>query len=235
VKKTVLVFRHVPHEGVGELAGAFRRARLPLRYVDAWKRGALPPPKDVAALVVMGGPMGVYEKNKYPFLKKEVAYLRRFLKTGKPVLGICLGSQLLAHALGRRVYPNKAKEIGWYTVRLTPAGRRNPFLKKAPAAPWVFQWHGDTFDLPRGAQLLATSSLCRRQAFRWRDNVYGLQFHPEVTPAMVREWRAQPGASEEEKAGNGNFRPRFRRMQAWARPFFDGFARLAATGGHLIR
>src|ERR1044071_6787905 len=116
----------------------------------------------------MGGPMGVYEKDRYPFLKKELRLVKKFLASGKPALGICLGAQLIGHALGARVYPNRHKEIGWYPLRLTRDGRRDPLFAGFPARPRVFQWHGDTFENPRGATLLARSPLCRRQAFRFK-------------------------------------------------------------------
>ena len=229
----VLVFRHVPHEGLGTLAPALRAAGYPLRVIDiARGRPALPSPRELAALIVMGGPMGVYEKTKHPFLRREITYIRRALRAKTPVLGVCLGAQLIAHALGQRVYPNRQKEIGWYPLHRTAAARRDALFAHFPKTATVFQWHGDTFDLPVGATLLATSPRCRHQAFRWGNRVYGLQFHVEVDPAMVREWLSQPGVDRELRSVEGRARREIRRhrparsrgLQRLAGPLFQGWA-----------
>lgn len=226
----------MPHEHPGTLSDALARRKLKVRTVDVWKAGArFPDPRSAGGLVIMGGPMGVYEQDRYPFLKTELAFIRRFLKTGRPVLGICLGSQLIAAALGARVFPNKYKEVGWYPVRLTPAGRRDPLLGAWGRGAEVFQWHGDTFTRPRGAALLARAPLCRHQAIRYRDDVYGLQFHPEVTAAMVREWLRQPGARAEVAAARAAHPPadglsrRAGALAARARAVLDGWAGLIAS------
>jgi GMP synthase (glutamine-hydrolysing) len=140
-----------------------------------------------SALIVMGGPMGVNED--YPSKNDVVALIKAAIGT-IPMLGICLGSQLIAHALGARVYPNerdgaRAKEIGYDTVRLTPEGSADRLFKGFDSDVRVLQWHGDAFDLPSGASLLATSAVCRNQAFAY-ENAYGLLFHLELTPEMVR-------------------------------------------------
>jgi GMP synthase (glutamine-hydrolysing) len=236
----ILVLRHVPHEGLGTLAPAFDRAGLPYRYLDVWKRGArFPSPGALRALVIMGGPMGVYEKEKYSFLKMELRFIKKCLAARKPVLGICLGAQLVAHALGAAVYPNRKKEIGWYPLELTAEGRRDALFRSFPRRPTVFQWHGDTFDLPRGAVHLARSFLCRHQAFRFRDAVYGLQFHVEVDGAMVRDWLRQPGSRRElaavgprawEKAASG-INVHMPGLSRLAGPFFQKFVKLARPRG----
>jgi len=233
-KPTVLVYRHVPHEGLGTLAGALRRAGIAVRIVDTPRTTRWRDPLRFAGLIVMGGPMGVYQKNRFPFLKKELAGLRRAIRGGKPVLGVCLGAQLIAHALGARVYPNRRKEIGWFPLRATPAGRRDPLFRTTSASSTVFQWHGDTFDLPRGARLLATAPRCRHQAFVHGSRVYGLQYHWEVDAALVTDWLGQPGADAElagltprERRDIGKrLVARGRRLAREAAPFFDGFARL---------
>ena len=187
-KKSVLVFRHVKHEGLGTLADALSRAGLTFHYRDIVKNPLpLPSPAAIAGLIVLGGPMGVYEGDQYPFLRKETAYIKRVLSAKKPLLGICLGAQLIAQALGARVFPGPHKEFGWHRVQLTPEGKRDPFFKESPPTPWVFQWHGDTFTLPKGAELLATGPRCRHQAFRYGSGVYGLQFHLEVNKTMIQE------------------------------------------------
>ena len=214
------------------IAPALARAGISHRTIDvAQGRPSLPSVKSLSGLIVMGGPMGVYEEDRYPFLKPERDYIAKVVDAGKPVLGICLGSQLIAHALGARVYPNKKKEIGWYRVHLTSEGEKDPLMKGANA-PWVFQWHGDTFDLPKGARRLASSTLCKNQAFRFGQNVYGLQYHLEVNKAMILDWLGQPGAASELAAVGprtrqkieGGFRLRLPALRPLAQCFFSGFA-----------
>jgi GMP synthase (glutamine-hydrolysing) len=123
-----------------------------------------------------------------PWLRQEERFLTAAISSGVPVLGICLGAQLLAKCLGARVYPMRHKEIGWYPVNFTEAGLGDPLFEGLDADETVFQWHGDTFDLPAGAVHLAASELCANQAFRAGANLYGLQFHPEVTPEIIASW-----------------------------------------------
>lgn len=236
MRPTVLVFRHAPHEGLGAIAGALKRAGLAPRLVDTPRAERIPDPRRFAGLIVMGGPMGVYERRRFPFLQAEITALRRAIRAGRPVLGVCLGAQLIAHALGARVYPNRRKEIGWFSVRRTAAGARDPLFQRMPAAPRVFQWHGDTFDLPRGARRLATAPLCRNQAFVHGTNVYGLQYHLEIEAAMIADWLRQPGVDAElsfltpaaRKDIGRDRAARCRRLARAASPFLDGFARLCA-------
>lgn len=229
------MLRHAPHEHLGAIAGALERRGLSFRYVDLFKTGVrLPAPAAFRAVVVMGGPMGVYERRKYPFLTPELRFLRAFLRLDRPALGVCLGSQLLAAALGAKVYKNKHKEIGWYPLALTPAGSRDPLLRVLGKTGVVFQWHGDTFTRPDRTAHLARSPLCRHQAFRFRRNVYGLQFHLEVDAAMVRHWMGQPGAEAEVAAVGAGAVERLKKgiplhaagMVRRGRAFFDGWCRL---------
>jgi len=158
--------------------------------VDLYRKGQADPIWAAAdGLIFMGGPMSVNEG--LPYLEAELAILRRSLDYDQPVLGVCLGSQLLARAAGARVYANGRKEIGWYDVTLTPAGEMDPLLGELNPRESVFHWHGETFDLPAGAEWLACSDACRNQAFRLGTNAYGLQFHLEVTPAMIEDWQRQ--------------------------------------------
>lgn len=234
-RSDVLVFRHAPHEHLGAVAASLRRQGLSFRYLDVWKPGArFPDPKAFRALILMGGPMGVYERRRYPFLSREIRFLKAFFKLDRPVLGVCLGSQLIAAALGGRVFPNRRKEIGWYPLALTAGGRRDPLFSSFPPAGWAFQWHGDTFTLPKGAAHLARSPLCRHQAFRYKAAVYALQFHMEVNGKMVREWLAQPGAAAElaavgpsaERLLREGLPRRLPPMARAARGFFDGWCAL---------
>ena len=134
----------------------------------------------------MGGPMSV--NDNLPFLEAELRLIERAVAAGKPVLGVCLGAQLIARALGARVYRNEAKEIGWFPVYWTGECAGDGLFGGLSEPETVFHWHGETFDLPEGARGLARSDVCRNQAFRFGRNVYGIQFHLEVTPEMIADW-----------------------------------------------
>jgi GMP synthase-like glutamine amidotransferase len=190
MKPRVLAFRHVPFEGLGRIEAALAAHRLDADYADLYLLDA--PPVDAEAydaLIFMGGPMSV--NDDLPYLRGEEGLIRDAIRRGIPVLGICLGSQLIAHALGVEVRRCARKEIGWFDIELTPAARRDPLFAGLANREIVFHWHGETFDLPEGAVLLASSERCRNQAFRLGESVYGLQFHPEVTPGMIADWCLQ--------------------------------------------
>jgi GMP synthase (glutamine-hydrolysing) len=182
----VAILQHVAPEGPGLIGDALRTAGVEaeLCRVD---QGA-PVPREAApyaGLVVMGGPMSAYEADRLSHLRDELRLLEAFLRAGRPVLGVCLGSQLLAAALGARVHPGAQKEIGWIPVELEPARADDPLLAGAPPRLVPLQWHGDVFDLPRGAVRLARSALTEHQAFRHGD-AWGLLFHLEATAEQVR-------------------------------------------------
>ncbi|HEY0180559.1 MAG TPA: glutamine amidotransferase [Dokdonella sp.] len=177
--RTAAVFRHVAHEGLGTFARPLAEAGFAVRGYDAWARPRYADAADAALLVVMGGPMGVYEADAHAFLRDELAVIEARLAAGRPTLGVCLGAQLIASAAGARVYRGDAFEIGFAPVRLSAAGRRSCLAPLADA-PVVLHWHGDTFDLPRGAVRLASSERCREQAFAIGTHALALQFHLEV-------------------------------------------------------
>ena len=183
----VLVFRHVPFEGL-ELIGDVLDARgVPYEYIDlAGNPGAVPDAGSAAALIFMGGPMSA--NDGLPYLRAELDIIGEAIAAGKPVLGICLGAQLIAKALGAPVYRNPVKEIGWGPVHWTPAASHDPLFAGLAGPETVFHWHGETFDLPQGSEWLAWSAACRHQAFRAAQGVYGIQFHLEVTAEMIAGW-----------------------------------------------
>ena len=176
-------FQHVPFEGLGRIEPRLRRAGFEISCTRFFEPHRLPDPAAVDFLVVMGGPMSVNDGALHPWLADETEFIRRFLATGKPLLGICLGAQLIAHALGARVAPNREKEIGWFPVAGLP--HRHPTAFRFPESADAFHWHGETFELPPGAVHLARSRACEHQAFQIGSAI-GLQFHLETTPATVR-------------------------------------------------
>ena len=195
----VLVLRHMPREDLGAIASHLSNAGLTWEYLDTIGKAdsapaeiAKPDLRRLAGMIVLGGPMNVDEVEKYPVLGQELQWIREVLTLGLPLLGVCLGAQLLAKALGARVYPNQVKEIGWYELEMLPATAEDPLFAGCAQRGTVFQWHGDTFDLPPGARRLARSAQCRHQAFSYGPAAYGLQFHIEMTAEMIDDWLAAP-------------------------------------------
>lgn len=183
----VTVLQHVAPEGPGRIGAALeaRGCSMSVTRIDLGE--AVPRKLDgSAALVVMGGPMGVYEADRYPHLRDELRLIDTALRDGVPVLGVCLGSQLLAAALGARVYPGRQKEIGWFPVGLKKDAIADPLFAAVPGSFWALHWHGDVFDLPPDAVSLARSDLTEHQAFRFEKNAYGILFHLEATVAHVQ-------------------------------------------------
>ena len=181
-------FQHVPFEGLACIEDWVHQHGHTLSATLWFEAGPLLPALDqIDWLIVMGGPMGVYEEQRFPWLRREQAFIRQAIDAGKTVLGICLGAQLIASALGSAVYPAAQREIGWWPIRKTEAGRVFPLFADLPEELTVFHWHGDTFDLPAGAVHLADSAACVQQAFAFGERVLALQFHFEVTPASVRQ------------------------------------------------
>lgn len=185
--KTAAAIRHVHFEDLGAFEGVLTNSGYRVRYCDAGISDLCSSElADCDLLVVLGGPIGACETDKYPFLNDEIAVIEKRLNFARPSLGICLGAQLFARALGARVYPGPAKEIGWSPVTLTSAGKHSPLncLESAP----LLHWHGDTFDLPSGAELLASTSICPNQAFSYGKSVLAFQFHPEASAKHFERW-----------------------------------------------
>jgi GMP synthase (glutamine-hydrolysing) len=194
--KDVSILLHHECELPGTILDALKRACLGQVYVRSFQNERIPREiGDSAALVIMGGPQSVYEQKKFPWLRDEICLIEDVLKRGKPILGICLGSQLLAATLGANVYPGRQKEIGWHRITLSHSAASDGLFTGEPSSLTAFHWHGDIFDLPRGATLLASSALTANQAFRYGKNAYGLLFHMEVTlpqiNAMVETFAAE--------------------------------------------
>ena len=185
-RRFVRVIQHVDGEGPGLIAVALERDGVAIDVTRVHRGEPVPQELgDAGGLVVLGGPMGVYEADQYPHLRDELRLIEAALRAGAPVLGVCLGSQLLATALGARVAPAPAKEIGWFTVTTKPAAASDGLFGPLPASFGALHWHGDFFELPGGAASLASSAKTEHQAFRYGDRAYGILFHLEATPLEV--------------------------------------------------
>ncbi|MBI1327609.1 MAG: glutamine amidotransferase [Alphaproteobacteria bacterium] len=185
-----IAFRHAYSEGLGNLAEVLYELNIGYQYVEAYKE----PLKEFKAeepdlLIVLGGVVGVYQAEDYPFLEDEVRIIEKRIQAGKPVLGICLGAQLMAKALGANVYKGaNGLEVGWAKLSLTDEGKNHPIAHLCETKSPVFQWHKDTFDLPAGAVRLARNDTYENQAYKYGDNALGVQFHPEVTQDSLESW-----------------------------------------------
>jgi GMP synthase (glutamine-hydrolysing) len=185
--KNAVAIRHVAFEDAGIFEDVLAARGVELRYRDAGVDD-LAPAKDADLLIVLGGPIGVYEFERYPFLKDEFAVIEHALKKKTPLIGICLGAQAVAAALGARVYPGREKEIGWGLVSLTQAGRASPLASLTESKMRVLHWHGDTFNMPDGAKQLAETAITPNQAFSYGPKVLALQFHVEPRARQIERW-----------------------------------------------
>jgi GMP synthase-like glutamine amidotransferase len=185
----ITCFQHIDCEGPGSLLETLRLKNVGLDLRRPF-RGDKVPDHPGDGLVVLGGPMGVYEEEQHPWMTAELESIRRCLRDSIPVLGICLGSQMLAHAAGGQVFRGALPEVGWYPVTLSPEGRLDPLLLGLPGSFEAFHWHGDTFTLPPGAVRLAGSAYYPNQIFKAGGNAYGFQCHLETTENMIRSWEA---------------------------------------------
>lgn len=186
--KSAVAIRHIGFEHLGAFEPVLREAGFQVHYwnigeQDLW---TLEPVK-TDLIIVLGGPIGVNDSHTYPFLSEELDILEQRITANRPTLGICLGAQLIAAAAGARVYQSGVKEIGFAPITLTDAGR-NSCLAPFETAPVTLHWHGDTFDLPAGADLLASTEACTNQAFAIGPNIAGFQFHPEIRANEFEKW-----------------------------------------------
>ena len=193
-----MVFQHVPYEPLGTLDPLIRSRRHRIRYVNFGREPlAKPDILGYDALIVLGGPMNIGQEDEYPHLDTEKEVIRQAIQLDIPILGICLGAQLIASALGSEVYPAKANEIGWYPLTSTPLANNDPLISAWQSTEEVFQWHGFTFDLPAKAELLVSGEGVVNQAFRYNKNVYGFQFHLEASLPLIKRWLNLPQHLEE--------------------------------------
>ncbi len=206
--KRVLVLQHESYEALGTWGPILRERGKRIRFVNFERTPDLTPSLDrYHAIILLGGYMGVYESDSYTHLKFELKLIEEALKRELPILGICLGSQILASVLGATVRKHTEREMGWCKVELTDAGLADPVIGHFGRTQTVFQSHGDIFDIPSSAVHLARSSICEGQAFRYGKNAYGLQFHLEVNRAIVDDWLEMPENQEIFASSAGKFDP----------------------------
>jgi GMP synthase (glutamine-hydrolysing) len=232
------VYQHIACEPPGVFENVMRERGWAIVRIELDEGDRLPDQGEFDALVVMGGPMGAYDGELHPWLGAELESVRVAIESGKPTFGVCLGSQVVAAALGGRAYPGDAPEIGVLDVELTPDGLADPVTSVMPRRFPTLQWHSDTFELPDGAVRLAGSPAYRNQAFRYGELAYAVQFHIEVTASMAAEWGQVPAyaAALEKVRGPGSldrllaeFAERAGEMQPLARRLFERWAALAET------
>ncbi len=183
-----LILQQTHSEGPGMILPWLEELNQEPEVVELWREELPGDFSPYAGLIVMGGPMGANDGDRFPFLQREIELIRHWVDTDRPLLGICLGSQLMAKALGGEVYRGEHWEVGWTPVRFTEEACRDGFFRGCPDDYAVFQWHHDTFTLPEGATLLAYNDLYENQAFRYGKKAYALQFHPEMTEKLIRLW-----------------------------------------------
>jgi GMP synthase-like glutamine amidotransferase len=234
MRNPILILQHFWCETPGVFLDVLNERGIPTKTVRGFMGETYP--SDLFAysgVIAMGGPMGVYEEDRYPWLRQEDALLKSAIQQDMPTLGVCLGSQLIAKAAGAEVKPGPRKEIGWYPLTLNPEARQDPLWQSFPPTFEAFEWHGDIFSLPPGAVPLASSALYPHQAFRIGRRVYGLLFHLEVTDTMVKTMLdtfvdevasvrgyIDPAAIEQDLAA------RAARLNVLARDFMLGFCNL---------
>lgn len=194
-KLSIHVFMHVPFEGLGCIEEWITKHDHAVSYTKFYEKSSFPDPSEIDWLIVMGGPMSVYDENIYPWLAEEKTFILKAIGNGKTVIGICLGSQLIAEVLGAKVYPNKQKEIGWFDVKLSETAKSHLLFEGFEYEFPVFHWHGDTYDLPTGSTHLISSDVCLNQAYLYKNKVLGLQFHLEVTEQTLKGM-VENGANE---------------------------------------
>ena len=194
----ILIVKHIDIEGPGTIGDFLDRKKIPYKIIDLGAGDSFPHDfSSIKGVVVLGGPMNVDEVEKHPHLVTEMHLIEQAIQKDIPVLGVCLGAQLMAKVLGASVSRNPEREIGWYDVSLTESGCGDPLFKSFQKVEKIFQWHGDTFDIPSSAIHLATTPTCTGQAFRYGDKTYGFQFHLEVDEPMIDRWLKVPANQRE--------------------------------------
>jgi GMP synthase-like glutamine amidotransferase len=238
MKYQAIILQNAEGEGPGILGDFLTWRGWHQHIVHLYKGEQIPQEWEACSLlVVMGGPMNVHEEKVYPFLSEETILLKKAFKKEMPILGFCLGAQLMAKAMGSKVFKGPKKEIGWYRVHLTTTGKSDTLLNTFSEDITVFQWHGDTFELPKGGVRLFQSENYLNQGMRMGYLCYGFQFHFEITKEMIAEW-LQTGQNEVKEMGGEGLIERILKETDYYIPyvyelgksFFDGYLRKIEHG-----
>ena len=231
----ILFIKHIDIEGPGTIETHFKKMGCPTKTLNLHKGDRfLKDFSQIDAVVSLGGPMSVYEEDKFPFLKEEDRYLRTIIQEEIPYLGICLGSQLLAKACGAKVTRSPVKEIGWFKAQLKPEGKTDPLFLGVGDEIDVYHWHEDMWEVPQEGRLLATGDGCPHQSFKIGKNAYGLQFHIEVTDRIIKDWcknyfkSDDPVLNQKAKDMVETFGKKRNDFEQTARKIYDNFARIMA-------
>jgi GMP synthase (glutamine-hydrolysing) len=196
-RKPILIIQHAEHEHAAALRRALESQGLQTLCIHPYRGEKHPGADEVSGVISLGGPMGANDEKDHPWIAAEVCLLRQTIDAKLPTVGICLGGQIMARALGGKVERNPIAEVGWFPIELNDEGVRDPILSGAGKSPTVYHWHEDTFIPPEGVVLLASSKHCARQAFRVSENAYAFQFHPEADHQLVHEWLSIEGVDDE--------------------------------------
>lgn len=238
-RRPILIVQHAPHEHPAVLRRVLECQGILTQWIHPYLGEPYPTAQEVGGIISLGGPMGANDQEEHPWILEECRLLRDLVERDRPVVGICLGGQLLARALGGSVERNPQAEVGWYPLELNPQGREDPLLGVAGESPVVYHWHGDTFFPPQEAVLLARSAACERQAYRIGKQIYGFQFHPEADHQLVHEWLSIEGVSEELdhfQKSHGRETVQDAETQRWhARKGEEASLRITAAIGSLFR
>jgi GMP synthase (glutamine-hydrolysing) len=199
-RKPVLIVQHAQHEHPAVIRRALDCQGIESIWLHPYRGERYPALSEISGLISLGGPMSSNDEKGHPWIPEELKLLRASVEAGMPTVGVCLGGQLMSRALGGEVGRNKIAEVGWFPIQVNAAGAEDRILGAAGTNPLVYHWHYETFSLPDGAELLASSSGCPRQAYRIGEHAYGFQFHPEADHQLVHEWLALQGIEEELEA-----------------------------------
>lgn len=196
-RKPVLIVQHAPHEHPASIRRALETQGIQTLWIHPYRGDSYPELAQIRGMISLGGPMGANDEAEHPWIRPEIELLRQCVEAELPTVGVCLGGQMMARAMGSYVEKNHVAEVGWHPIELNAQGFQDRILSAAGATPLVYHWHNDTFHLPEGAVLLAKSEGCDRQAYRIGENAYGFQFHPEADHHLVHEWLEAEDVPEE--------------------------------------
>ena len=196
-RKPVLIVQHARHEHPAVIRRALETQGIQVQWLHSYLGEEFPKAAEISGMISLGGPMGANDEVAHPWIRTEIDLLRSCVEKGLPVVGVCLGGQMLAKAMGGKIEKNRSAEVGWFPIRLNADGKKDPIMGVAGATPTVYHWHEDTFIPPKEAVLLATSEACPRQAYRIGEKAYGFQFHPEADHQLIHEWLSVEGIDDE--------------------------------------